>query len=134
MVTRYLPTCATPARMQPELSPLPRFRVRTPVTIDATIVGVLDSFDVQIADLSEGGALVLGGGLPAKARCEVHYAGQIVFATVMWSDNGRLGLRFPFELRDGPLHQRLMIARSHHQPRALARAMRGPGGFGRRGL
>lgn len=120
--------------MQTEASPLPRFHIRTPVTIDVGIVGILDSFDAQVADLSEGGALVIGGSLPAKARCEVHYGGQIVFATVMWSENDRMGLRFPFELRDGPLHQRLAIARSHHQPRPLAGTLRGPGGFGRRGL
>ncbi|MBA4748292.1 MAG: PilZ domain-containing protein [Sphingopyxis sp.] len=114
--------------------PLPRFHQRTPVSVDVAIVGVLDSFDAQIADLSEGGALVIGGALPAKARCEIHYGGQIVFATVMWSESDRMGLRFPFELRDGPLHQRLVIARSHQQPRALAATMRGPGGFGRRGL
>ena len=120
--------------MQTEPSLLPRFHVRTPVTIDVAIVGVLHSFDAQIADLSEGGAMIVGGGLPAKARCEVHYAGQIVYATVMWSENGRMGLRFPFELRDGPLHQRLMIARGHHQPRSWIGTVRGPGGFGRRGL
>lgn len=120
--------------MEIAASPLPRFHVRTPVTVDVAIVGVLDSFDAQIADLSEGGALVLGGALPPKARCEVHYGGQIVFATVMWSENDRMGLRFPFELRDGPLHQRLVIARSHHQPRALAAPLRGRGGFGRRGI
>lgn len=120
--------------MQSELTPLARLHVRTPVSIDVGIVGILDSFDAQIVDLSEGGGLIVGGALPPKARCEIHYGGQIVFATVMWSEDDRMGLRFPFELRDGPLHQRLMIARSHHQPRAIAGLVRGPGGFGRRGL
>ena len=120
--------------MQTEISPLPRFHVRTPVSIDVGIVGILDNFDAQIADLSEGGALVMGGSLPAKARCEVHYGGQIVFATVMWSEADRMGLRFPFDLCDGPLHQRLVIARSHYAPRQLGALVRGTTGFGRRKL
>ena len=72
--------------------------------------------------------------MPAKARCEIHYGGQILFATVMWSEADRMGLRFPYALNDGPLHQRLVIARSHHQPRIMPGSVRGPGGFGRRGL
>jgi PilZ domain len=120
--------------MQSDISPLPRFHARAPVTVDVAIVGVLASFDAVIADLSEGGALVVGGSLPAKSRCEVHYGGQITFATVMWSEPDRMGLRFPFELCDGPLHQRLAIARSHYQPRVMPGSSRGPGGFGRRGL
>ena len=120
--------------MQTEISPLPRFHVRTPVSIDVAIVGILDNFDAQIADLSEGGALVIGGSLPAKARCEVHYGGQIVFATVMWSEADRMGLRFPFDLCDGPLHQRLVIARSHHQPRPMVTMARSVTGFGTRGI
>jgi hypothetical protein len=120
--------------METAASPLPRIHKRTAVSIDVGIVGVLDSFDAQIVDLSEAGALVVGGALPMKARCEIHYGGQIVFATVMWSEADRMGLRFPFDLSDGPLHQRLVIARSHHQPRNMVGIMRGPGGFGRRGL
>lgn len=120
--------------MQIEVPPTPRLNVRTPVSIDVAIVGVLDSFEAQIADLSEGGALVVGGALAAKSRCEIHYGGQIVFATVMWSEGDRMGLRFPFDLTDGPLHQRLVIARSHHQPRVMGGTLRGTGGFGRRGL
>lgn len=120
--------------METEAASLPRLYTRTSVSIDVNIVGILDSFDAQIVDLSESGARIIGASLPARARCEVHYGGQIVFATVMWSENDRMGLRFPFELRDGPLHQRLIIARSHHQPRVLARPVRGSGGFGRRGL
>jgi hypothetical protein len=119
--------------MENAASPLPRFHMRTPVSVDVGIVGVLESFDAQIADLSEGGALVIGGSLPARARCEVHYGGQIIFATVMWSEPDRMGLRFPFELCDGPLHQRLAIARSHLTPRPILPLARAHSGFGRRG-
>jgi hypothetical protein len=115
-------------------TPLPRFHVRTIVSVDVTIVGVLDRFEGRIADLSEGGALVTGGTLPARSRCEIHYGGQTVYATVMWAEADRIGLRFPFELRDGPLHQRMVIARSHMQPRAAPALTRPATGFGRRGL
>lgn len=107
---------------------------RTPVNIDVTVVGILDSFDGAIADLSEGGALIVGCSLPARARCEVHYGDQIVYGLVMWSEIDRMGVRFPYELRDGPLHQLLTIARSHHAPRQIGAAGRGATGFGRRGL
>jgi hypothetical protein len=120
--------------METIATPLPRFHQRTDVSIDVRIFGILDSFDGRIADLSEGGALVTGGTLPARSRCEIHYGGQVVYATVMWAEPDRIGLRFPFELRDGPLHQRLVIARSHLQPRAAPALARPVGGFGRRGL
>lgn len=112
---------------------LARRHQRTAVSVDVTIVGILDSFDASIADLSEGGALVTGGSLPEKARCEIHYAGQILYGLVMWSEVDRMGIRFPYELRDGPLHQLLVVARSHHQPRNLGPVQR-TAGFGRRGL
>jgi hypothetical protein len=107
---------------------------RTAVSIDIKVVGILDTLDGTIADLSEGGALVTGCSLPARARCEIHYAGQIVYGLVMWSEIDRMGIRFPYELSDGPLHQLLVIARSHHAPRALNGTARAVGGFGRRGL
>jgi PilZ domain len=134
MVTRYLPSLCIVVCMQTTTSPLPRFHTRTAVSVDVVIVGVLDRFNARIADLSEGGALIVGASLPARSRCEIHYGGQIVYATVMWSDPDRMGLRFPFELHDGPLHQRLVIARSHHQARPLAGLARASTGFGRRGL
>jgi PilZ domain len=110
-----------------------RRHLRTSVNIDVTIVGVLENFGATIADLSEGGAYVVGGSLPARARCEIHYGGQIVYALVMWSEIDRMGVRFPYELHDGPLHQLLTVARSHHAPRPLAAFGRSATGFGRRG-
>jgi PilZ domain len=110
-----------------------RRHLRTPVNIDVTIVGVLENFEATIADLSEGGAFIIGRSLPAKARCEIHFGGQIVYGLVMWSEIDRMGVRFPFELQDGPLHQVLSIARSHHVPRPISAQARSPLGFGRRG-
>jgi hypothetical protein len=118
----------------PSSNPQARRHARTAVNIDVTVVGVLDSFDATLADLSEGGALVTGGSLPERARCEIHYAGQVVYGLVMWSEVDRMGVRFPYEMRDGPLHQLLVVARSHGQPRAATAAPRPMGGFGRRGL
>lgn len=112
----------------------PRRHQRTSVSIEVTIVGVLESFDATIADLSEGGALITGASLPARARCEIHYADQILYGFVMWSEIDRIGVRFPYELRDGPLHQLLTVALSHPASRALGELARGLGGFGRRGL
>lgn len=118
----------------PSPSPKTRRHARTPVNIDVTVVGVLESFEASLADLSEGGALVTGGSLPERARCEIHYAGQVVYGLVMWSEIDRMGIRFPYEMRDGPLHQLLVVARSHGQPRAAVSAPRPIVGFGRRGL
>lgn len=119
--------------MERTIAPLPRQHRRTPVGIDVVVTGVLDRFTGRIADLSEGGALVTGGTLPARSRCAIHYGGQILYATVMWAEPERIGLRFPFELVDGPLHQRLLIARGH-QRAPLPAAPRGAASFGRRGL
>jgi hypothetical protein len=121
-----------------EPSTLPAHRARrhqrTVVNIDVTVVGILKSFDAVIADLSEGGAMITGGSLPEKARCEIHHGGQIIYGLVMWSEVDRMGVRFPYELSDGPLHQLLVVARSHHQPRLMGPVQRPGLGFGRRGL
>lgn len=107
---------------------------RTAVQIDIAVAGILETFDAVISDLSEGGALITGGSLPQRARCEIHYGGQVVYALVMWSEVDRMGVHFPYELRDGPLHQLLVVARSHNQPRPSAFSSRPSYGFGRRGL
>lgn len=110
-----------------------RRHLRTAVNVDVTIVGILESFGATIADLSEGGAFITGGSLPTRARCEIHYCGQILYGLVMWSEIDRMGVHFPYELHDGPLHQLLTVARSHHSPRPLAAFGRSAGSFGRRG-
>lgn len=114
----------------------PRSRHRITVDIPVIVTTVLDSLEGTIVDLSEGGAQIAGCGLPVRSQCQIDYDGHVVFATVQWSEEDRMGIRFPYELVDGPLFDRLEIARSARlaptafQPRTLG--ARPAGGFGRR--
>ncbi|HMO76155.1 MAG TPA: PilZ domain-containing protein [Sphingopyxis sp.] len=117
-------------------SPRPRQHVRTSVSIDVTVNGVLNYIEGRITDLSEGGARIEGGViLPVRSRCEIQYAGQTTYAIVMWAEVDRMGVRFPYELNDGPLYNALERARSAwpSEPAQVFRSMR-PASFGRRGL
>jgi hypothetical protein len=118
----------------PHRSPA-RSHVRTPVAIDVIVNGVLNHVDGRIGDLSEGGARIDGVSLPARSRCEIHYAGQVVYAVVMWSEHDRMGVRFPYELTHGPLYRALELARDvpPPHPAQIFRSQR-PATFGRRGL
>lgn len=125
---------------------------RISVEIPVTITTVLDSVDVAISDLTEHGAQVLGCALTAGTRFQIEYMGQTVYAQCRWTEVDRMGVRFSFPLLDGPLYERLMVARASQLPyeahtgtqaaytpmheraaspagRAFGRA---PGGFGRR--
>ncbi|BAI98079.1 hypothetical protein Sj15T_24770 [Sphingobium sp. TA15] len=114
----------------------PRSRHRITVDIPVVVTTVLDSMEGTIVDLSEGGAQVAGCGLPVRSQCQIDYEGHVVFGTVQWSEEDRMGIRFPYELADGPLFDRLEIARAARltptalQPRTLG--ARPAGGFGRR--
>ena len=112
-----------------------RAHVRTPVAIDVTVNGVLDRVEGRIGDLSEGGARIDGVSLPARTRCEIHYGGAVVYAVVMWSEFDRMGVRFPYELTQGPLYDALDSAREKAllHPAQVFRSHR-PATFGRRGL
>jgi hypothetical protein len=115
----------------------PRNHVRTPVAIDVMVNGVLNYVDGRISDLSEGGARIDGASMPARSRCEIHYAGEVVYAVVMWSEFDRMGVRFPYELTHGPLHAALERARDATPIPHPAQIFRSSGravGFGRRGL
>lgn len=117
-------------------APLPRLHTRTSVSIDVVINGVLNCVEGRITDLSEGGAQVQGGViLPIRSRCEIQYAGHVVYAIVMWVEVDRMGLRFPYDLVDGPLYNALERARGElpTDPSQVFRTMRTPS-FGRRGL
>lgn len=113
-----------------------RSRERIAVEIAVVVTTVLDSLDGMIVDLSEGGAQVVGCTLPAKSQCQIDLEGHTVFGTVQWSEEDRMGIRFPYELTDGPLFEQLELSRNAQrapvafQPRLGA----GPtgGGFGRR--
>jgi len=118
----------------------PRSRERIPVDIAITITTVLDSLEGTIVDLSEGGAQVVGCTLPTGSQCQLDLDGYSVFGTVRWSEEDRMGIRFPYELAEGPLFDELEMARLARrapvafQPRPAATAFTysGPVGFGRR--
>ncbi|MBB3926215.1 hypothetical protein GGR43_001932 [Sphingobium jiangsuense] len=122
---------------------------RIAVDIPVTITSVLSSpAEASLANLTEQGALIIGTTLPKGSPFQIEYAGQVVYATVMWAEEDRFGARFPLELHDGPLHDRLAQARAEQQapaaapprrreagiPSPLARPLRPAGGFGRRGI
>lgn len=121
---------------------IPRSRQRIGVDISVVVTTVLDSLEGTIVDLSEGGAQIRGCTLPARSQCQIGFEGQIVFGTVQWSEPDRIGVRFPYELVDGPLFDLLEMARTRlclplvhkHGGRGLApRAFSPqPTGFGRR--
>lgn len=112
-----------------------RAHARTRVSIDVTVNGVLNFVEGRIVDLSEGGARIDGASMPARSRCEIHYAGQVVYAVVMWSEFDRMGVRFPYELIHGPLYNALKRARDAITiaPPQIFMSNR-PATFGRRGL
>ncbi|WP_088182314.1 PilZ domain-containing protein [Sphingobium sp. Z007] len=118
-----------------------RSRERIAVDIPIVVTTVLDSLEGVIVDLSEGGAQVVGCTLPTRSQCQIDLDGYIVFGTVRWAEEDRMGIRFPYELSDGPLYDRLEMARAAlrapvaFHPRvqtAFSAASVGGGGFGRR--
>lgn len=119
-----------------------RSRERIIVDIPIVITTVLDSMEGSIVDLSEGGAQVVGCSVAPKTPCQLDFGGQIVFGTVRWSEIDRMGIRFPYELTDGPLFEQLEIARAAMRATAglqarTARPFAGAmpqGGFGRRSV
>ncbi|HKT76730.1 MAG TPA: PilZ domain-containing protein [Sphingobium sp.] len=118
---------------------IPRGRNRTKVDIAVTVTTVLDSLDGTIVDLSEGGAQIAGCTLPTRSQCQIDVDGYSVFGTVQWSEPDRMGIRFPYELSDGPLFDLLEVARARIAPAALSArpdapraAAAPPRGFGRR--
>lgn len=115
--------------------PQPRRQARTPVALEVTVNGVLNFVEGQITDLSEGGARIDGASMPARSRCEIHYAGDVTYAVVMWSEVDRMGVRFPYELTHGPLYNALKRARNAMtiDPAQIFLSNRAPV-FGRRGL
>jgi|TARA_R110000787_G_scaffold203288_1_gene313809 hypothetical protein len=114
-----------------------RSRERISVEIPIVVTTVLDSLQGVIVDLSEGGAQVTGCTLPPKSQCQIDLDGYSVFGTVRWSEQDRMGIRFPYELTEGPLFDKLAKAKAARrtpvtfQPRPRAMAV-GGGGFGRR--
>ncbi|MCW0197524.1 PilZ domain-containing protein [Sphingopyxis sp.] len=116
-------------------APTARSHKRTPVSIEVMVNGVLNFVGGRIADLSEGGARIDGASMPARSRCEIHYAGEVTYAVVMWSEFDRMGVRFPYELSHGALYKALEAARRNAATETppVFLSHRAPV-FGRRGL
>ncbi len=122
--------------MTDSISHIPRRFQRNAVAIDVRVSGVLESADGQICDLSENGAQIVGVSLPERSRCEIHYREQVVYGVVMWSEIDRMGVRFPYEIVAGPLHDALERARGITQapdPSEIFLSAH-PSSFGKRGL
>lgn len=89
---------------------LQRTRARIVVDISVVLTTVLDSVDARIIDLSEHGAQIIGAALPKGTKFQIEYMGQTVYAQCMWSEIDRMGVRFPFSMTNGPLHDALLMA------------------------
>ena len=89
---------------------------RLSVDIPVTIVTVLDTVEATIANLTEHGALITGFALTPGARFQIDYFGQILYAQCRWSEIDRMGAQFAFPLVDGPLYERLTVARMTRYP------------------
>ena len=111
---------------------IPRRRQRTRVDIAIVVTTVLDSLEGTIVDLSEGGAQIMGCSLPVHSQCQIDLDGHIVFGTVQWSEPDRMGIRFPLDLVEGPLFERLEMTRAFHSRSAAPKLVRPSSGFGRR--
>jgi len=85
---------------------------RSEVEIPVSIITVLDSFDASIVDLTEAGALITGHSVDEGTRFQIDYMGQTLFAQCRWAEIDRMGIKFLFPLNDGPLYERLLIARA----------------------
>ncbi|MDX3901660.1 MAG: PilZ domain-containing protein [Sphingobium sp.] len=125
-----------------------RSRERVLVEIPVVVTTVLDSMEGVIVDLSEGGAQIVGCSLAPKTQCQIDLDGYIVFGTVRWAEEDRIGIRFPFPMTEGPLFEKLESAKGPKRapaayqppvqaprpaPHAIPRPAIGGGGFGRRG-
>jgi len=98
-------------------------QTRISVDIPVTITTVLYSTEASIVDLTSDGALISGCSLPAGTRFQLDYMGQTLFVQCRWSEVDRMGIRFTFALVDGPLYERLLVARSTQMPAPSGREM-----------
>lgn len=96
-----------------------RQRQRTTVDIAVTLTTVLESLEARIIDLSEHGAQIVGASVLPGAKVQIEYMGQTVYAQCMWSEVDRMGVRFPFDLTEGPLHDALTLGLHDVDPDAL---------------
>lgn len=90
----------------------PRINVDIPVVITT----VLDSLEAALVDLSERGAQITGCSLSVGTNVQIEYMGQTVYAQCRWAEVDRMGISFPYPLTDGPLYERLLVARTSSLP------------------
>ena len=110
-----------------------RRRERIRVDIPVTVTTVLDSIEAMAVDLTEFGAQISGAALAPGAPFQLDHEGYSVFAVVQWSEVDRMGVRFLYEMRDGPLFEALERARrGQRAPMAMRTTVAPTGGFGRR--
>ena len=115
-----------------------RKQLRIDTDLPVTLVTVLEMQEGRIIDLSEGGAQIVGASFPRGTRFQIDWQDQTLYAKVMWDEIDRMGVRFEYHLKNGPLYEVLTQAQSPvDEP---ARAFLGPRlgrpqpqfGFGRR--
>jgi hypothetical protein len=87
-----------------------RRRERIVVDIPVTLVTVLESTEASICDLSREGAQIVGAAFPAGTKFQIEHLDQTLYAQCRWSEVDRMGVRFQFDLVDGPLHDLLALA------------------------
>ncbi|HEX7783224.1 MAG TPA: PilZ domain-containing protein [Sphingobium sp.] len=109
-----------------------RGRERIAVEIAVTVTTVLDSQPGTVMDLTENGALIAGASMAAGTQIVIDIEGYSVFGRVMWAEVDRMGVRFPFPLSEGPLHEALEMARAAQSMPPLQRQAAVARGFGRR--
>lgn len=89
-----------------------RFEVEIPVIITS----VLDTIEAAIVDLTEYGAQIIGCAFTPGTRIQIDYMTQTLFAQCRWTEIDRFGVKFLFPLVDGPLVERLAVARASQLP------------------
>lgn len=87
-----------------------RRRARIVVDIPVTLVTVLDATEASIIDLSREGAQIVGAAFPSGTSFQIQYLDQTLYAKCRWSEVDRMGVRFQFDLTDGPLYDILALA------------------------
>ena len=90
--------------------------LRINVDIPVIITTVLDSLEAAIVDLSERGAQIAGCSLSVGTSVQIEYMGQTIYAQCRWAEVDRMGINFPYPLTDGPLYERLLVARNSTLP------------------
>lgn len=115
-----------------------RKHLRIAVDLPVTLVTVLEVQEGSIVDLSEGGAQIVGASFPKGTRFQIDWHEQTLYARVMWDEIDRMGVRFEYPLKNGPLHDLLTAAQTPAEsaPRPFLGPRLGHGqpqfGFGRR--